>query len=631
MKGSLATRLRLALLCLLSAGAAVAAQPNILWITIEDLSPELGCYGDPYAVTPAIDRLAAEGVLYARAFSNGGACAPARSTLITGMYPPVIGTHHMRSQGRPPAFVRGFTEYLRQAGYYCSNHSKTDYNWIAPDSTWDAVDPDWRKRGWSARGDKPFFTVINLLETHSSQVYQPWVDWESRRAALDEASRHDPAKARVPPYYPDTPETREILKRYADNVTYVDREVGEILQQLEADGLADDTIVFFYSDHGTGLPRSKSFLFESSLHVPLIIRFPEKYADLAPAAPGGRVERPVAFVDFAPTVLSLAGVKAPDYFQGDAFLGERAGWPSTFVYGYRDRMDERYEFIRSIRDGRFKYIRNFFPHLPWFHDQTRLYPSTNPLLEVWQALADAGKLKGPAAIYMAPRKPAEQLFDLRDDPDELNNLAADQRYAGVLRKMSGALKKWQIANLDLGFLPEGEMWRRFDGRAYDGVRRSADAYPIKRILATADLVGRPGSTDELLERLADPDPTVRFWAATGLVALGEGHDERIREALEPRLDDQAPDTAVVAAQALCLQGECAPALAVLVKQLRQGPEFVALRAANALDQLDRKALPAADAMREIIAPDVGLEGRDYFREVPWTHWVLRAALADLER
>ncbi len=619
------------LLVLACAGVAAAAPPNILWITIEDLSPELGCYGDPYAVTPAIDRLASEGVRYTRAFSNGGACAPARSTLITGMYPPVIGTHHMRSEGRPPEFVRGFPAYLRDAGYYCSNHSKTDYNWVAPDSTWDKIDPDWRRHGWRARGDKPFFSVINLTETHSSQVYQPWTDWEARRAALDEPSRHSPEQASVPPYYPDTPETREILKRYADNVSFVDGKVGEILAALESDGLAEDTVVFFFSDHGTGLPRGKSFLFESSLHVPLIIRFPEKLAEQAPTAAGGSVARFVSFVDFAPSVLSLAGLTPPAYFQGQAFLGDQAGWPPAFTFGYRDRMDERYEFIRSVRDGRFKYIRNFFPHLPWFHDQTRLYPSTNPLLEVWHALARAGELRGPAAIYMAARKPAEQLFDLRDDPDELQNLAGDPRYAGVLRKMSGALRKWQRDNLDLGFLPEGEMWRRFDGRAYEGVRAGGAAYPLDRILETANLVGATASTDELVNRLRDSDPTVRFWAATGVLALGEeAAGQQARAALRTLLRDEAGDTAVVAAQALCLQGECDDALEVLVKQLREGPEYAALRAANALDQLDRKALPALPAIRAYLASSAELEGREFFQRTPSTHKVLRAALADLE-
>ncbi|MEZ5391704.1 MAG: sulfatase [Bryobacterales bacterium] len=319
------------LVCLLlAASAALAAdRPNILWIVLEDLSPELGAYGDPYAVTPNIDAFAKQSVLYRRAYSNGGACAPARSTLITGMYPTAIGTQHMRSEGKPPAYVRAFTEYLRDAGYYCSNHAKQDYNWIAPKTAWDANDNDWLAKGWRQRGDKPFFTVINIMDTHSSQTYHPWTPWLERREALATEERHDPAKAIVPSYYPDTPETREILRRYADNVTFADRKVGAILDALSKDGLDDDTIVFFYSDHGTGLPRSKSFQFDSSTRVPLLIRFPEKFEELAPAGPGGRVERLVSFVDFAPTVLGLAGVEPPKHFKVKPSLAPRPASPSN--------------------------------------------------------------------------------------------------------------------------------------------------------------------------------------------------------------------------------------------------------------------------------------------------------------
>ena len=625
--------IRFAFALLLTASWLHAAErPNILWIVLEDLSPEIGAYGDAYAVTPNIDSLAAQSAIYTKAFSNGGACAPARSTLITGMYPPGIGTHHMRSEGLPPPFVKGFPEYLQQAGYFTSNHSKQDYNWIAPDSTWNSNDADWREKGWKIRDDKPFFTVVNITETHSSQVYHPWVDWESRRAALDPEERHDPAAAPVPPYYPDTRETREILKRYADNVTYADRKVGAILAALEADGLAEDTIVFFYSDHGTGLPRSKSFQFESSTRVPLVIRFPAKYESLAPVSPGGRVERLVAFIDFPATVLSLAGVEIPKHFQGQAFLGDGArGFPQQFVYGYRDRMDERYEFIRSVRDGRFKYIRNYFPHLPWFHQQTRLYPSTNPLLQMWHQLAEAGKLSGPAAVYMAHAKPREQIFDLREDPHEINDLAGDPAYAGVLAKLRKAHRQWVFEIQDLGFLPEEEMWLRFGGRAYEAIRRDPSAYPLERILAAADLVGTgPAAMERQIELLADPDPTVRFWAGVGLIAQGENASPA-RDALRTALDDEHPSVRTVAAQALCQAGDCERGLQVLLEQLHSEQQFVALRAANALDHLGAKARPALTAMRSFLGDAQALQPREFFRTVAWSQWALLHAVRQIER
>lgn len=620
--------MRLLLALVFAAAVSAADRPNILWIVFEDLSPELGAYGDPYAVTPNLDRFAAESVLYAKAFSNGGACAPARSTLITGMYPPAIGTMHMRSSGRPPDFVRAFPEYLREAGYYASNHSKLDYNWDAPDSIWDAVSGDWRSDGWTKRGDKPFFTVVNITDTHSSQTYHPWVDWQGRRDALRPEQRHDPAEAVVPPYYPDTPETREILKRYADNVTFADRKVGDILAKLEADGLADDTIVFFYSDHGTGLPRSKSFQFESSTRVPLMIRFPQKYADLAPAGPGGRVSRLVAFIDFPATVLSLAGIPIPKHFQGTPFLGEAASFPPQYVYGYRDRMDERYEFIRSVRDGRFKYIRNYYPHRAWFREQTRLYPSTNPLLRVWHELAYAGKLTGPPAIYMTAAKPREQVFDLREDPHELNDLSGDARYAGVLGKLRKAYRDWVFEIRDTGFLPEEEMWLRFDGRAWEAARDPAK-YPLERIYETADWVGLPQRTAAQIERLADSDPTVRFWAATGLVAQGSRASDA-KPALRTALQDESVAVRTAAAEALCGLGECDEALKVLLAALNHDQEYAALRAANALDHLDDRARPVLAELQTFTQSTAPLGRREFFGKAPFTHWVLRAAIAELE-
>jgi len=625
-------RIRFAALFLLaSVWLGAADRPNILWIVLEDLSPELGAYGDPYAVTPHIDRLAAESAIYTRAFSNGGACAPARSTIITGMYPPGIGTHHMRSEGLPPPFVQAFPAYLQQAGYYTSNHAKKDYNWVAPDSIWDNNHIDWRERGWRLRGDKPFFTVVNITTTHSSQVYQPWVDWESRRQSLKPEERHDPAKAVVPPYYPDTPETREILKRYADNVTFADREVGAILAALEADGLAEETIVFFYSDHGTGLPRSKSFQFESSTRVPLLIRFPQRYADLAPVSPGGRVERIVAFVDFPATVLSLAGVEIPDHFQGQAFLGDGArGFPQQYVFGFRDRMDERYEFIRSVRDGRFKYIRNYFPHLPWFWEQTRLYPSTNPLLEIWQRLARAGELSGPAAAYMARTKPREQLFDLREDPHEINDLSRDPAYAGVLSKLGRAHRQWLLEVKDLGFLPEEEMWLRFGGRAYEAVRADPSVYPLDRILAAADLVGAgPQSLDKQTELLSDADPTVRFWAGMGLLAQGSAAS-KAADALRKALDDERPSVRIIAAEALCQAGECERPLQVLVDQLHSNQQYASLRAANALDRLDERARPVLGEMKLFLGHAASLQGNAFFRTVGFNRWVILQAVRGLE-
>lgn len=619
----------LALLGVSLPGSWAADRPNILWIVFEDISPDIGAYGDNYAATPNLDRLAEESVRYTRAFSNSGVCAPARSTLITGVYPPAVGTHHMRSRGVPPARIRGFTEWLRKAGYYTSNHAKTDYNWDPPESTWDVISPDWREDGWRKRGKKLFFTVVNITDTHSSQIYHPWYGWPARHAALPPSRRHDPARAEVPPYYPDAPETRGAFARYADNISYADGIVGQVLEQLENDGLADDTIVFYYSDHGRGMPRGKSFLFESSTHVPLLIRFPEKFQALAPAEAGGSIDRMAAFVDFAPTALSLAGIEPPPHFHGRAFLGKYAGEAADYVFGYRDRVDERYEFIRSVRGRRFKYIRNYFPHLPWFHRQTRLYPSTHPVAAAWHRLARSGGLSADARIYMAAKKPREQLFDLDKDPHELRNLAGDARYADKLEELRRVHQEWVVEKRDMGFMPESDMWRRFNGAAADAAV-DRQAYPIERILETADWVGGGSALiGRQRARLADADPVVRFWAVLGLLAAGEGA-RPVKVELRARLDDDSAAVSTIAAQTLCSLGECAAALPLLLDRLRGGDEWAALRAANAIHQLGGRAAPLHEQLRAFHAAAAGLEDRDFFRQAPFAQWVLRALFRELE-
>jgi uncharacterized sulfatase len=425
-----------------------AERPNLLWISIEDSSPDLGCYGDKYAVTPNIDKLASEGCRYTRAFTHAGVCAPSRSGIITGMYPTSIGTHFMRCKGVPPAHVKCFTEYLRAAGYYCTNDSKTDYNFDAPVTAWD----DNRKGAhWRNRPTKetPFFAVINLTQTHESQVRLPEAQLELRRKTLAAEELHDPAQAPLPPYYPDTPVVRRDMANLYDNLTFTDKLVGKILQDLEDDGLAENTIVFFWGDHGRGLPRHKRWLYDSGIHVPLVIRWPGKLQ------PGSVNEDLVAFVDFAPTMLSLAGIETPKYFQGQAFLGEQQAKPREYVYGARDRMDETLDIIQAVRDKRFKYIRNYRPDLPYAQPIT--YMDEMPTMREWRRVAAAGKLAGPSAIFFQPTKPAEELYDCDADPHEIHNLAEDEKYAGDLARLRTAHEKWRQETGDLGLIPEAEL------------------------------------------------------------------------------------------------------------------------------------------------------------------------------
>ena len=440
-------------------------RPNILWISCEDTSCDLGCYGDSYAVTPNLDALAAQGVRYTNVYTNAGVCAPSRSGIITGMYPTTIGTHQMRCQGVPPAEVKCFPEYLRAAGYYCTNNVKTDYQFDPPVTAWDESS---NKAHWRGRAkDQSFFAVINLTVSHESQ------NWPKKGEKLI----HDPAKASVPPYYPDTPVVRENLARYYDNVTQMDDQAGQILKQLQKDGQAEDTIVWFWADHGRGLPRAKRWIYDSGIRVPLIIRVPEKWRKYArlgdpdTVAPGIVNDDLIAFVDFAPTMLSLAGVAIPKHLQGQAFLGSQKAKPRDYIFAARDRMDETYDIIRAVRDKRYKYIRNYMPHLTRAQDIE--YMNRMPIMQEMRRASAEGKLKGPQKQYFEPTKPVEELYDTLADPHEVNNLADDPKYKDVLQRLRKVHAEWMKQTRDVGLIPEPE----FDEMKRPGGRWQRTATP----------------------------------------------------------------------------------------------------------------------------------------------------------
>ncbi|MFA0739962.1 MAG: hypothetical protein DFNUSKGM_000058 [Candidatus Fervidibacter sacchari] len=454
------------------AAMQLTERPNFLWITCEDMSPTLGCFGDPYAVTPNLDKLAAEGVRFINVFTHSPVCAPSRSGVITGMYPTTIGTHNMRCQAVPPPFVHCFTEYLRAAGYYCTNNAKTDYNFAhdpkistasaaaAPLTAWDECNT---KAHWRNRPDpnQPFFAVFNITVTHESQIRSQEEGLLKQLATLSEKERHDPEKAPVPPYFPDTPVVRRDIARHYDTITLMDRRVGEILRQLEEDGLVENTIVWFWSDHGVGLPRAKRWVYDSGIRVPLIIRIPEKFRQWAypddpdRVKPGSVIDDLIAFVDFAPTMLSLAGIPIPKHMQGQAFLGPQKAPPRRFVYAARDRMDETYDIIRAVRDKRFKYIRNFAPHLPYAQEVE--YAEETPTLQEWRRLNAEGKLNEVQRFFFSPTKPVEELYDTQTDPHETRNLANDPQYQPILEKMRAELFRWMKETGDVGLIPEPEL------------------------------------------------------------------------------------------------------------------------------------------------------------------------------
>jgi len=474
------------------------ARPNILWISCEDMSPDLGCYGDRYATTPNLDRLAAHGVRYTNAFAHAGVCAPARSGIITGMYPTTIGTHQMRCLGVPPPYVKCFTEYLRAAGYYCTNNVKTDYQFAAPITAWDENS---RRAHWRNRSSgQPFFSVINLTVTHESQIRSNMEGVRAPLASLAPDEKHDPAEAVLPPYYPDTLPVRKDWAQYYDTMTLMDRQAGQILEQLDEDGLMDDTIVWFWADHGRGLPRAKRWIYDSGIHVPLIIRVPEKYRKIAmpdnpEALRSGTVNDDlVSFIDFAPTMLSLAGVKIPGYMHGRAFLGGQRAAPREYVFAVRDRMDGTYDMIRAVRDKRFKYIRNYMPHITYA--QYIDYMEMMPTMQEMRRLHAEGKLSGPPTLYFRERKPVEELYDTQSDPHEIRNLADEPQYEEVLERMRAVHEDWMQRTGDIGLIPEPE---------FDEMKRPGGVWETT---ASPAFSMAPGRTDAVTITCATPGASI---------------------------------------------------------------------------------------------------------------------------
>ena len=424
---------------------------NILWISCEDISPDLGCYGNTEVSTPNIDRLASQGVRYTNAFTVAPVCSPNRSGIITCMYPTTIGSMHMRTKPSlpkynppgisyetvPPPYVKCFTEYLRAEGYYCTNRVKTDYQFTPPITAWDRnikTYGDWKGR---ANG-QPFFCVINNEETHESGI----------RIPLDKDPIIDPNSVTLPPYYPDTPIVRRDWARYLDNIETLDKQVGEVIERLDNDGLAENTVVFFWSDHGRGLPRAKRLLYDAGTHFPLIVRWP------GVIEPGTVCDDMVSSIDLGAAVLSIAGVKVPSYMQGQPFLGEQKGEPREYVFSQRDRMDERYDMIRAVRDKRFKYIRNFQPEKPYAPPME--YADMMPTLQEMRKLSAEGKLKGAQKLFLQKTKPNEELYDTTVDQHEINNLADNPKYKDVLERMRKVLDNWMEETNDLGRIPEKE-------------------------------------------------------------------------------------------------------------------------------------------------------------------------------
>jgi len=485
-----------------------------------------------------------------------------------------------------------YPQYLREAGYYCTNKSKEDYNLAKPGEVWDVSG---RKGHWRDRkGGQPFFAIFNFTMTHESKIRNPKAK-----------PVHDLAKVWIPAYHPDTPEVRSNWAQYYDRITEMDKEAGRILREIKDAGLAEDTIVFFYADHGAGMPRGKRWPYNSGLHVPMILYVPKKWKSLAPPEykAGGKSDRLVGFIDLAPTALSLAGIKPPAYMQGHSFAGTYLTEDPEFMYGFRGRMDERYDMVRTVTDGRYIYLRHYMPHK--IYGQYVNYMFVTQTTQVWKKMYDEGKLNAAQKRFWE-KKPPEELYDLDNDPDEVNNLANSPAHQVTLKRLRKAQQELAVKIRDVGFLPEDEIHSRSQGSTPYEIGHDAKRYSMEKIMQTAELASSldPKALDDLVQAMTDQDSAVRYWGALGILMREKTAVNQARDALYKGLSDSSPSVRVIAAQALGQYGSdqgAEKSLAVLLEHapLDKNSVFVSMLALNALDAMEERARSAKDQIAAI--------------------------------
>ena len=529
-------------LCLLPLNGQPAQEPsltppNILWIVSEDNSARwIGCYGNPQANTPRIDQLAAEGFRYTITFANAPVCAPQRSTWVTGIYSLSMGTHHMRSRYEiPHDQIRYYYDYINDAGYFTGKRRKSDYNIGGRD---DGQGWDTRKLNWDDLvNNQPFFQIANLHDSHEKHGRGPI-----------EGTLHDPGNTKPWAYHPDLPDVRKNYAKYHDGIKRIDDEVGEILDGLEASGLAGTTIVIYNSDHGGVLPMSKRYLIDSGIHCPLIVRIPGTYKHLWPAeVPGSKVDRLVSFIDMPKTWLSLTGSEIPEVMQGHIFLGPGQEPEQEYSFSFRGRTDERYDNARAIRTKQYVLIRNYMPYAPWMQHLGTMWRI--PLASLWEGEHLAGRTTAITGAAFEPKAP-EEFYDRLADPDNVHNLIDSPEHQEIIQQMREELDAWQLRIHDAGMLPETELVRRAeanDTTIYEMVR-NPELYNLKAYQATArlGLEQDPKHLSALMTALKDPDLGVRYWAMAGLLPLQDKVDLDL-DVIQAHLEDESHEVQALAA------------------------------------------------------------------------------------
>jgi arylsulfatase A-like enzyme len=538
------------------------------------------------AVTPSIDRLAKKGVLFKNAYATAPVCAPARSCLVTGVYATSMGTQNLRSDFKIPDFIRTLPHILRDAGYYCSNNYKEDYNFN--DSTiWDesSHEAHWRH----GPSGKPFFSVFNFEITHQSQIFGDDEAFHNKYGRLlTDDERTKPEDINLQPYFFDSPQVRKLWARYYDLVKLMDKRVNDILAQLKEDGLEENTIIFFYADHGTGMPRAKRALYNSGVKVPFIVYAPEKYQHFIKYQPGTKTNDIVSFVDFPPTVLNILGIPIPDYMQGKAFMGEDIE-PREYAFATSDRVDEAFEISRVVKSHKYSYIRNFLPHLPLI--QPNFYTDQSEIMKELIRLKEITEMTPEQKSMWLPKRFPEELYDLEKDPFETHNLASDPAYHDVLVVMRNELKTWIIKTHDTGLIPEGYLLENCDQTTAYEISGSDQFYPKDNILKTNDLLLEENiDIKQLISHLNAENILVRYWAAVTLQYVESPSEEAI-EALSNALNDPSIYVKLAAAETLCSLSNCSSeAQKAILSGLQADDRMVSLMAARIFELNKGKAV-----------------------------------------
>lgn len=568
-------------------------RPNIVWIIAEDISPALGCYGDAAAYTPNIDKLASTGLVYDKAYAVAPICSPSRSTLATGLYPAHLGTHPLRSETIFPGELKTMPVLFREAGYFTTLFGKTDYN-FDPHGLWEYWSND--ERPWSKRKvNQPFLSVFTLSQTHEGKgnsyaKYKEMVDALSESEFAVGQKREIP----LPPAYPQAEEARLLWSRYYDLITMLDHKVGELLRNLEEDGLMDNTIVFFFSDHGFGMPGFKRWLTEGGLRVPLVLYVPEKYKGLMDFQPGDINQDLVSFADFVPTALGFAGIDVPDYMQGRNFAN--ANEKRKYVFASRDRADNAFELSRAVRDERYLYIRNYLPHLPRIQ-KGKIFSDEKEAYAMLHQHYSEGTLPEPG-IQMYKPKPVEELYDLMEDPWQLANLADLPSYQTKKSELINELQHHILSTCDLAFLPEGELNLRTGEKAPWYLTKDTAKYNTVQVFSAAQKVG-VASEAEIEKMLFDSDAAVRYWGIMALRQLSNAPVSRFYEIMLRTMQDTSPSVSIASAEWLYHNFASNEALHRLMEFLEHKEVTVRLEAARAIE-----LLPLANHHLQEIQPEL---------------------------